>query len=112
VPPPKPDVKPVPWRWIAVGTLVGGVVFLTVGAGVTSMDGSCATAGTQTMCKKVYSTAAGGGVMIAVGLAALGTSAGMWYMDWKSRGSPRKAAWAPTLAPLSNGAMVGAVGRF
>jgi hypothetical protein len=111
--PPKPDTKRVPWRWIGVGTVVGGVVFLSIGAGVASIDGKPTCGGPDPIhtCKSVYSTAAGGGIMIALGLASLGTSAAMFYMDWKSR-QPAKTTWAPVLAPVQNGAMAGAVGRF
>jgi hypothetical protein len=118
--PAKPtDKKPVPWRWLAVGMLGVGVVGLAVGIPLLAIDGNptCSAPAGQDpkkVCKELYDTAAGGGVMLAVGLAGLATSGVFWYLDHRQR----KQATAPKVTafdvfPLrEGGAVVSVGGRF
>jgi hypothetical protein len=118
--PAKPaDKKPIPWRWLAVGMLGVGVVGLAVGIPLLAIDGNptCTPPPGQDpkkVCKELYDTAAGGGVMLAVGLASLATSGAFWYLDHRQR----KQANAPKVTafdvfPLrEGGAVVSVGGRF
>jgi hypothetical protein len=107
-----PDKKPVPWRWVAVGMLGVGVVGLAVGIPLIAIDGrpTCNPGNDpvtgmprdpKRFCPEVYNTAAGGGIMTAVGIASLAASGVFWYLDWKQR----RPATAPkvSLVPLLEG---------
>jgi hypothetical protein len=113
------DKKPVPWRWLAVGMLGVGVVGLAVGIPLLAIDGNptCTPPPGQDprkVCKELYDTAAGGGVMLAVGLASLATSGAFWYLDHRQRKQATAAkVTAFDVFPLrEGGAMVSLGGRF
>ena len=112
---PKPDKKPVPYRWLAVGSLGVGVLGLAIGIPLVVIDGrpTCNLPNPTKSCKDVYNTVGGGGVMLALGVAGLGASAALFYLDYRSRHKPATATtWAPMVAPTQGGAAATVIGRF
>ncbi len=121
--PAKPsDRKPIPWRWLAVGMLGVGVIGLAVGIPLVAIDGSFTECKGKNPdpkkdCARIYETAAGGGVMLAVGIAGLATSGVFWYLDHRQRKQANAATAAKVtsfdLSPLTGGGAFASVGgRF
>jgi hypothetical protein len=63
LPPPPGETRWGAWKWVGAGVSVAA---LAVGIGLVAMNNSCA----DSLCKDLHSTAAGGGVLIAVGAVA------------------------------------------
>jgi hypothetical protein len=86
----KPDKKPFPWRWVAIGSLAVGVVGLAVGIPLVVIDGqpTCNPGNgldPRRNCPEVYDTVGGGGTMLAFGVAGLAAAGVLFYFDWRSR---------------------------
>ena len=112
---PKPDKKHIPYRWLAIGSLGVGVIGLAVGIPLVVIDGrpTCNLPNPTKSCPDVYNTVGGGGVMLALGVAGLGASAALFYLDYRSRHKPPTATvWAPMVAPTSGGAAATVIGKF
>jgi hypothetical protein len=115
-PPPQPpapvaEKKLFPYRGLAIGSGVVGLVGIVVGAALVGIDGNptCDLPNGKFSCKEVYNTAAGGGTLLAFGIAGVAASAALFYLDYRARHpkTPRVV-----FVPASGGGVLMMGGRF
>ncbi len=80
----RPAPAPLLRRPLVIGLAATGAALVVVGASLLALDGhgTCAEANSEVHCPERYNTAAGGGVSLAAGLAAIAGSATLWF--WRA----------------------------
>ena len=106
--------KAFPYRPVAIASLAAGVVGIAVGAALVAIDGqpTCTPPNggdPKKLCKNVYDTVGGGGVLLGLGLAGVAAGSVLLYFDYRQRHKP---ATHVSIAPLPGGAAVSVGGRF
>jgi hypothetical protein len=106
------EKKIFPWRGLAIGAAVVGVVGLAIGIPLLAIDGNptCSKPNPQQSCPEVYNTLGGGAAMLTLGLVSGAASGVFFYLDHRARKKPRAAAFL--VLPSRDGVYLSAGGRF
>jgi hypothetical protein len=101
----------VPWRALAITSLVVGVAAIGGGAGLVAIDGqpTCGLPNPKQSCPDVYNTVGGGAALLSLGIAGVAASGAMFYLDYRARHKPHPTVM---LVPTRDGAYLTASGRF
>jgi hypothetical protein len=111
-PPAHVEAKPFPLKLVlGIGSGVVGIVFLSVGSYLVSIDGqpTCSLPDPVHHCPNVYSTVGGGGALIAFGIAGLAGAGALIYLEYRAP-KPQRAQIG--IVPAPGGAMATLGGRF
>ena len=107
---PVKEKKSFPWRGMAIGSLVVGVVGIAIGAPLLAIDGqpTCNSPNPKTSCPNLWNTAGGGAALVTLGVLGVAAGTALFVVDYTVRHRTTRVTVAPTLG----GAMLTSQWRF